>query len=201
MVTRRLLGPKSPFIDLLIAGKNPKAARNPIFEGRRSYRWRTQTDHRADIALDACAIGRMMPNDCLQASCGYLIELLTAAAALRVLVLISDANFFRSCVVAGARASEATKRAHASLTADFHSYGSRRTSTNSGPSPSSGALRGWLFASRKGDEVKALVCRPVIISLHVVAGCCFYNEKGGRLSPVAQRPTASYFAVNSRKLS
>ena len=39
---------------------------------------------------------------------------------------------------------------------------------------------GCPLACRKGDEVEALVCRPVIIILDVVAGFCFYNEKGGR---------------------
>ena len=57
----------------------------------------------------------------------YLAEVLIAAAALRVLLLISAANVFWSGVRAGARASDAKKKTNATVAAHFHSDGLLKT--------------------------------------------------------------------------
>lgn len=50
-----------------------------------------------------------------------------AAAALRVLLLISAASVFWSAVRAGARASDAKKKTNATVAAHFHSDGLPKT--------------------------------------------------------------------------
>jgi hypothetical protein len=60
-------------------------------------------------------------------------------------------------------------------------------------------LRGWLFASRKGDEVKALVWRPVIISLHVVAGVLLLQRKGRSLKSCCSRANRYLFFLKIRE--
>jgi hypothetical protein len=92
-------------------------------------------------------------------------EILIAAAALRVFALISDANFCRSRVSAGARASEAMKKISATVAAHFHSDGLLRTWSSPAPSPPFVATLGLRLDRGMGNAIKAFIGRAVIISL------------------------------------
>jgi hypothetical protein len=92
-------------------------------------------------------------------------EVFMAAAALRVLVLISDANFFWSHVRVVARAIEPTKKTSATVAADFHSDGLLRTWSSPAPSPPFVATLGLRLDRGMSNVIKALIDKPVIISL------------------------------------
>ena len=127
---------------------------------------------------------------------GYLVALLTASAALRVFVLISAANCFWSGVSVGAKARESTKKTSATVTADFHSYGSLIPSNRPARLLPVGALLSLRLTCKTGDAIKTLVPVSVIISLNVWFRFPSSNVKEDAIGAVAQRPAEAYFSAS-----
>jgi len=115
-----------------------------------------------------------------------------AAAALRVLALISAANFRCSRVSAGAMAKEATKRINAIVAAYLHSDGLAKIRK----SPTSEVPVGSRLSPKMDDGIQGLIGRVIVMLPNALSGTTT-NEWPA--SPVARRSPVSYSAMNSRK--